>query len=269
MQGGRRGAPAFGHPSTQGHPPSPQQDIPSSPLCGTGVQREHQAPRDAGVPPYWQGPLGDPRGKDNAEQSLLQEGVCSQGGTALHPRSLPAGHRAGLARGSSQGCWGSAYQALADLPCLPGLSHVRQLPPLQEQASTVEGFLGGLVSNRDATTTIEGTGPCVLPLGGAQNLFYPMPGRHSSWELVLSPCSVPRGREGQSPSLTGRPSGLQCFGPGGPRLLWSCSSVSGAAGPMAGAVWRELGGKGTHLPVHLGSSRRRAAVGREGVSAWP
>lgn len=122
-----------------------------------------------------------------------------------------AGHGAGLTQGRSQGCWGYAYQALADPPCLRRLGQLRQLPPLQELASAAEGFLGGLASSTDATTTMGGTGPCVLPPGGAQSLSWPMQGRRTSWGLMLPAGSAPQGKR-RAATLSGwKPVGASAF----------------------------------------------------------
>lgn len=208
------------------------------------------------MPLWWQGPLWDSGAEDSLEQSVLWEGVCCHGGTALHPL-----------------CWawgrGCAYQALADPPCLQGLGQMHQLLPLQEPASAAEGFLGGLANSRDATTAARGTGPCVPHLGRAQSLSLAVQGRHTSWGLMLPPGSAPQGKI--------RAATLSGWKPVRASTFWAsvtpdcCGAVAQSLGmqaPMPGAAQRELAGKGTHLPIHLGSRRRKAAVGREAGSAW-
>lgn len=133
------------------------------------------------------------------------------------PSVSTAGHGAGLSPGRTRGRWGCAYQALADPPCLHGLAKLGQLPPLQELASTAEGFLGGLPSSRDATTTAGGTGPCVPPLGRAQSLSLPMQGRCAGWGLMLPPGSAPQGKIRAAPLSGWKPLGDSAFWPWWPQ----------------------------------------------------
>lgn len=185
--------------------------------------------------------LGTPFGTP-AESTAWSRACCGRACAAVGAqRSVPcAGHGAGLTQGSSQGHWGCAYQALANPPCLCGLGQVLQLPPLQELAGAAEGFPGSLVSSRDVAT--ESQDPVSPLLAGLRA----SPG----------PCREDTAAGCWSDAATGFST------PGGD------SSVSEAEEAMSGAVWRELGGKETHLPIYLGSRRGKAAVGREGGSAW-
>lgn len=171
----------------------PSRTFPALHCLAFGFRGSTGFATDAGVPLCWQGPLWDPGGEDSLEQSLLQEGAYSCG---TQPCVLPAGHGAGLSRCGSQQRWGSAHQALADLPWFPRQGQLSQFLPLQEAASEAEGILGGLGRRRDATIIPGGTAPCVLPLSRARSL---------SWDcnLLLSVASGCCGAVALSQGLQG------------------------------------------------------------------
>lgn len=164
----------------------------------------------AGVPLWWQGPPCDPGDEGSLEQSLLQRGAYS---CRTQPCVLPAGHGAGRSRCGSQQRWGSAHQALADLPWFRSPRQLCQLLPLQEAASEAEGFLGSLGRKRDATTSPGGTAPCILPLSRVRSLSQSRQGRCSSWALVLPPGSAPQEKIRPASFSAWKPLGAASFWP--------------------------------------------------------
>lgn len=245
-------------------PPSRTFPAPHHVALGFGGSRG--LPGHAGVPSSWQGPLWDPGGEDNLDQSLLQEGACSHGGTALRPPCRAQGRaRPGRIVGALGLC----------LPGTRGSSMPAQSRPAAPASATsgtgqrCRGLPGRPGEQQRCHHHHQGHRTLCPPSWQGSE---PVPARtgkmHQLGTDAATRFSTPGEDNGSHPLWLEAHRGFNVLALVAPGCCAAIAQSLGLQGPMPGAVWRELGGKGTDLPIHPGSRRRKAAVGREGGSAW-
>lgn len=122
--------------------------------------------------------------------------------------------------------------------------------------------------SRNATTLTTTRTPCPL----SQQIPEPVPtcaGKaHQLGTDTAMRCSTPGEDKGSHPLWLEARRGFSVLALVAPGCCGAVAQSLGLQGLVPWAVQRELGGKRIHLPIHPGSRRRKAAVGREGRSAW-